>query len=162
LAARGVLLIDEIDLHLHPNWQRRLYTFLEEKLPNFQVIVTTHSPLTAQQAKENELYALCRDGREVRLVPFVGDPSKMLLHQVLMSPVFGVATDESVAVEKKKNRVRTLSTQKKVTTKEKAEIKQLSAQLTPLSMNIRANNNMDKKDVQLLKAINQQLKAKLK
>jgi hypothetical protein len=47
LAARGLLLIDEIDLHLHPVWQRVLKNFLDSKLPNFQILGTTHSPLMA-------------------------------------------------------------------------------------------------------------------
>ena len=40
LHARGLLLIDEIDAHLHPAWQRKLREFLTAKLPNFQIIAT--------------------------------------------------------------------------------------------------------------------------
>lgn len=54
LKARGVLLIDEIDLHLHTKWQRSLLSFLKNKLPNFQLIVTTHSPMVAQQADDGD------------------------------------------------------------------------------------------------------------
>lgn len=162
LTARGLLLIDEIDLHLHPKWQRQLHTFLEKKLPNFQVIVTTHSPLTAQQAREHELYALSREGKKVEKIPFVGDPSKMLLHQILLSPVFGLETDESMEVEKKKTRVRQLTTKKTISKKERAEVEALSKQVAELPMNIRRNSTMEKKDIALLKEINKQLKAKKK
>lgn len=161
LKARGVLLIDEIDLHLHPKWQRRLHNFLNTKLPNFQVIVTTHSPLTAQQALENELYALKRNRKKIELLPFIGNPSEMLLHQVLMSPVFGVETDESVHVEKTKKRVRELTLKRNTTTKEKAEVKQLSKQVASLPMNVRSNALLDAKDVKLLQTLNKTLKAKL-
>jgi predicted ATP-binding protein involved in virulence len=41
---RGVVLIDEIDLHLHPRWQREIVTRLPETFPNLQFIATTHSP----------------------------------------------------------------------------------------------------------------------
>lgn len=75
LKARGLLLIDEIDLHLHPKWQRRLHAFLAANLPNFQIIATTHSPITAQQADEDELYALRRTGRKIELIPFRGAPN---------------------------------------------------------------------------------------
>jgi predicted ATPase len=103
LLARGVLLIDEIDLHLHPKWQRRLTDFITNKLPNFQVIATTHSPLTAQQAGEGELYALKREvNNEIHLIPFIGSPKALLINQLLMTPVFGLETDESLAVEQKK------------------------------------------------------------
>lgn len=161
LKARGVLLIDEVDLHLHPKWQRRLHAFLETKLPNFQLIVTTHSPLTAQQAKENELYALRRNKKQIEWVPFNGDPSKMLLHQILMSPVFGVDSDESAEVEKDKKRVRELSGKKTTTPKEKAEVKQLSQKVSALPMNVRSNSTFNPKDVALLKTLNQKLKVKL-
>lgn len=42
--ARGVVLIDEIDMHLHPAWQQRVLGQLQEAFPNIQFIVTTHSP----------------------------------------------------------------------------------------------------------------------
>ena len=41
---RGVVLIDEIDLHLHPRWQREVMTKLEATFPNCQFVITTHSP----------------------------------------------------------------------------------------------------------------------
>lgn len=60
LSARGLLLIDEIDLHLHPAWQQQLHSFLAKGLPHFQIIATTNSPLTAQQAAADELFTLQR------------------------------------------------------------------------------------------------------
>lgn len=104
LEARGLILIDEIDLHLHPKWQRILLEFISNKLPNFQVVATTHSPLTAQQADEGELYALKRDEdlRKIYLLPFHGSPQKLLVNQLLMTPVFGLDTDESLEIENSK------------------------------------------------------------
>ena len=101
LEARGLLLIDEVDLHLHPLWQRKLVEFLQKKLPNFQIFATTHSPLTAHQACEGELYLLRRpdDTTAPQLEPFAGDPRKLLLHQFLMSPAFGLATADSRYIE---------------------------------------------------------------
>ncbi|MEL7002750.1 MAG: AAA family ATPase [Bacteroidota bacterium] len=104
LNTRGLLLIDEIDLHLHPYWQRRLLDFIGDKLPNFQVIATTHSPLTAQQADEGELFALKRNAENiVEIVPFEGSPKSLLVNQLLMTPIFGLKTDESYAVEQAKS-----------------------------------------------------------
>lgn len=101
LEARGLLLIDEIDLHLHPKWQRMLIEFIGNRLPNFQVVATTHSPLTAQQTDVNELYALKResDTDRISILPFVGSPKTLLVNQLLMTPVFGLDTDESLEVE---------------------------------------------------------------
>jgi AAA domain, putative AbiEii toxin, Type IV TA system len=109
LHARGLLLLDEIDLHLHPKWQRLLYDFVSDKLPNFQVVATTHSALTAQQAGENELFALRRNTRNaVELIPFIGSPQQLLVNQLLMSPMFGIATDESREVETAKQQYKQL------------------------------------------------------
>jgi predicted ATP-binding protein involved in virulence len=44
ILAPGVMLIDEIDLHLHPSWQQRVIADLMRTFPNTQFIVTTHSP----------------------------------------------------------------------------------------------------------------------
>jgi hypothetical protein len=44
---RGIVLVDEIDLHLHPEWQRRVIPDLSATLPNLQFVVTSHSPLVA-------------------------------------------------------------------------------------------------------------------
>ncbi len=161
LNARGLLLIDEIDLHLHPKWQRRLHIFLTTKLPNFQIIATTHSPLTAQQAAENELYALQRDGAQIDLVPFRGAPNKMLLHQILMSPVFGLESDESLVVEEAKAKRREISLQgKKPTAAAKRSFAVQENILSETTMNIRSNALFSQEDFELLRAINKELKAK--
>ena len=47
LKGRGIVLIDEIDLHLHPEWQRDVVTRLVNTFPNCQFFVTTHSPIVA-------------------------------------------------------------------------------------------------------------------
>ena len=110
LSARGVLLIDEIDLHLHPVWQRVLKQFLDSKLPHFQVLATTHSPLTAQQAGEGELYFLHRPGETgaAHLEAYQGAPNKLLTHQVLLSPAFGLPSMNSKVVEDLKDEYRSL------------------------------------------------------
>lgn len=45
LLSPGIVLIDEIDLHLHPSWQRTILHSLKDVFPNVQFIVTTHSPV---------------------------------------------------------------------------------------------------------------------
>ncbi|MDX2218193.1 MAG: AAA family ATPase [Burkholderiales bacterium] len=114
LNCRGVLLIDELDLHLHPVWRRRLVEFLDKTLPNFQIIATTHSALAAQQCGPDELYVIRREGRRnlPTLVPFVGEPRNMMLHQLLLSPMFGLSTLDSLAIQRKKDEARLLATRK--------------------------------------------------
>jgi predicted ATP-binding protein involved in virulence len=45
LESAGIVLIDELDVHLHPNWQKKVVKMLKSTFPNIQFIVTTHSPL---------------------------------------------------------------------------------------------------------------------
>ncbi len=51
----GVVLIDEIDLHLHPHWQRRIVRDLQRIFPKIQFIATTHSPFILQSLDPGEV-----------------------------------------------------------------------------------------------------------
>lgn len=57
----GVVLIDEIDLHLHPKWQRRVVRDLQNAFPNMQFIATTHSPFILQSLDPGEVIDLNHD-----------------------------------------------------------------------------------------------------
>jgi predicted ATP-binding protein involved in virulence len=54
----GVVLIDEIDLHLHPNWQRRIIDDLRRLFPRVQFFLTTHSPFIVQSLRSDEVIPL--------------------------------------------------------------------------------------------------------
>lgn len=54
----GIILIDEIDLHLHPKWQRHIVEDLRHTFPKVQFIATTHSPFIVQTLREGELLPL--------------------------------------------------------------------------------------------------------
>lgn len=54
----GIVLIDELDAHLHPTWQRQIGLWLGKRFPGIQFIVTTHSPFITQIADEGGLYVL--------------------------------------------------------------------------------------------------------
>ena len=58
----GVVLIDEIDAHLHPEWQRTIGFWLKKHFPNIQFLVTTHSPIICQAADINGLFVLPEPG----------------------------------------------------------------------------------------------------
>ena len=57
----GVILIDEIDGHLHPTWQNKIVQILKDTFPNAQLIMTTHSPSILQNLKKEEIIPLMRD-----------------------------------------------------------------------------------------------------
>lgn len=109
LSARGLLLIDEVDIHLHPLWQRRLVSFLNDMLPNVQIVATTHSPLTVHQAGENELYVLRRqDKGGAELQAYQGAPNRLLLPQLLESNLFGLSSLDSPQVQSLREELRDL------------------------------------------------------
>ncbi|MBR4440873.1 MAG: AAA family ATPase [Bacteroidales bacterium] len=65
LLESAVVLVDEIDLHLHPKWQREIISYVSEIFKNVQFIVTTHSPLIIQSMQEVNLYVLRREDENI-------------------------------------------------------------------------------------------------
>jgi predicted ATP-binding protein involved in virulence len=91
----GVVLIDEIDLHLHPAWQRRIVGDLLRTFPKIQFIVTTHSPQIVASVKRDQVRLLDRN-QLLSGKPYVeGRDSSEILEDV-----FGVpARPEEVKIE---------------------------------------------------------------
>ncbi|WP_100159486.1 AAA family ATPase [Proteus columbae] len=58
LKGKGIILIDEPDVHLHPKWQRRLIALLDKTFPNCQFVLTTHSPLLISDHKGVLVYGI--------------------------------------------------------------------------------------------------------
>ncbi|HDR2581382.1 TPA: AAA family ATPase, partial [Enterobacter ludwigii] len=61
LLSSGIILIDEIDLHLHPEWQRSILNKLSNVFPNCQFIVSTHSPQIISEVTYDKIFMLGRD-----------------------------------------------------------------------------------------------------
>jgi predicted ATP-dependent endonuclease of OLD family len=81
----GVVLIDEIDVHLHPSWQRRVGLWFRKHFPNIQFIVSTHSPLICQAADVGTVFLLPRPGSE--------DAGEMLRGAKLQRLLYGNVLD---------------------------------------------------------------------
>ena len=65
LDGEGIVLIDEIELHMHPSWQRIVLPTLRETFPNIQFIITTHSPQVLGEVDETfKLFMLSTDARQ--------------------------------------------------------------------------------------------------
>ncbi|MGF6098259.1 AAA family ATPase [Pseudomonas sp. 18175] len=79
LHGAGTVLIDEVDLHLHPQWQRRLIHQLTETFPNCQFILTTHSPLVISDTKDVLCYVLDDGELEERNDLYGLDANQVLL-----------------------------------------------------------------------------------
>lgn len=107
---RGVVLIDEIDLHLHPDWQRSLLPTLSRALPNIQFIVTTHSPLVVGSLQPQNLLVLDEsddDGAQCRRLP--EQVHGRSAEQVLLSPYFGLASTRAPGVADRLEQLRRAS-----------------------------------------------------
>lgn len=95
LEGEGVVLIDEIDLHLHPKWQRSVVASLERTFPNCQFIITTHSPQVVGELPP-ESVLLLRDG------VFLGHAERSLglsSGEVLEELMEGKARNEAIGAE---------------------------------------------------------------
>jgi len=90
LTEPAVVLVDEIDLHLHPRWQRTLLQFLSDTFPNTQFIATAHSPLIVQAASDANIVLLRREGDHVVIDNNVESIRGWRIDQVLTSDLFGL------------------------------------------------------------------------
>lgn len=93
LQSPGIVLIDEVDLHLHPFWQQRIIPDLRRTFPNIQFIVTTHSPQVISSVPKECLRIL-----DNGLVRYVTKQTDGVESQLILADVFGV---DSVSLENK-------------------------------------------------------------
>jgi predicted ATP-binding protein involved in virulence len=85
--ARGIVLIDEIDLHLHPHWQRRVIGDLRKTFPGVQFVATTHSPQVLSTANDSWVRLLVPGETEPRHVSRVkGKDTNALLEDIFGEP----------------------------------------------------------------------------
>jgi hypothetical protein len=88
----GVVIVDEIDLHLHPDWQRTIISTLSRTLPRIQFIFTSHSPLVTGSMEWPNIWVMGEHGP----VQLPDEPIHGLsADQVLLSPYFGVKATRS-------------------------------------------------------------------
>lgn len=76
----GIVIIDEIDAHLHPVWQTKIGYWFIKYFPNIQFIVTTHSPLICRAAEKGSIWRLAVGSNGVDSGEVLGQDKDMLLH----------------------------------------------------------------------------------
>ncbi len=125
LNEQGVVLIDELDIHLHPTWQRKIAGWLRNQFPNIQFIVATHSPLIAAGAGEDALTLKfdIQEGRSV--VKPIQNVAFMNVDRLLQSDAFGLMSTYSPETQHKIDRYDDLI-MKKRQPHEDQELEQLS------------------------------------
>lgn len=100
--AQAVVLIDELETHLHPRWKMQVMTSLRRVFPKVQFIATTHDPLCLRGMDDGEVVVLQRNAqneiRQLQDLPSVGGLSA---EQLLTSDYFGLAStaDPSTEIE---------------------------------------------------------------
>jgi len=130
LAEPAVVLIDEIDLHLHPKWQRTIMRYLSERFINTQFIVTAHSPLVVQAATNANIVLLRREGDHVLID---NNPISVLgwrADQILTS-LFG-AKSRSDEIEELQKKRRKILSKAKLTKADKGKLKKIESQMGDL------------------------------
>jgi predicted ATPase len=108
VANQGMVMIDEIDLHLHPSWQMEVLPRLSKELPNIQFIVTSHSPLVVGSLQWVNLIVLePGDAQSTTLVRKEFAIHGLDADQILITPFFGL---QSSRVDERATRLKDLST----------------------------------------------------
>ena len=132
IAEPAIVLIDEIDLHLHPKWQRDLIGYLSERFINTQFIVTAHSPLVVQAAQDANVALLRREGDHVVIDNDVERIKGWRVDQVLTSDLFGLPSARPPQLDELLAKRNELLSKAKLTKKDNARLQKLEKQIGSL------------------------------
>ena len=122
----AIVLVDEIDLHLHPRWQREVRKTLARRFPRVQFIATAHSPLMAQSSLDANVAVVRRSGDHAEIVndPMVIEAWR--LDQLITSDLFGLDSARSPAVAAMQERRAALLGKPELTPAERDELDKLN------------------------------------
>jgi hypothetical protein len=151
VGVEGVVLVDEIDAHLHPTWQRRIGQMLRKVFPRVQFIVSTHSPFVAQAASKGGLFMLRGDDAAISDGAAVGEAREAVgsvdavrvfqpvpsvqgwrAERILTSDLFGMTETVDMETERLLSRYHALAGKKafsELSSGEHAEFQRLEAEL---------------------------------
>lgn len=100
LLGEGIVLIDEIELHMHPSWQRKILGVLRQTFPNIQFIVTTHSPIVLSEANEDyNLFFMRREENDIKVQQMHqlnGYDANAVLEQFMGTHAINVETEKFI------------------------------------------------------------------
>lgn len=121
----GILLVDEIDAHLHPSWQRRILPALTGHFPNLQIFCSTHSPLMLAGLKEGQVQLLRRDANgQVTVSRNETDIIGWSAEEILRS-ILGVRDTTDLTTASEIDRMGELIVKETLTEEERAELEEL-------------------------------------
>lgn len=88
----GLLLIDEIENHLHPKWQKKILGIIRRTFPNLQIILTTHSPFVVASVEGARIYTCVSKGNYSVIEDETDRYSHLPVEEILASDVFAVSS----------------------------------------------------------------------
>ncbi|WP_246658545.1 AAA family ATPase [Mesorhizobium sp. GR13] len=95
---KGVVLVDEIDLHIHPEWQQTMIPILARALPNLQFVFTSHSPLVVGSLERaNVIHVVTGANGTAKMVRPDEEIFGKTADQILRSDMFGLSTTRAPA-----------------------------------------------------------------
>lgn len=131
--ARGIVLIDEIETHLHPRWKMQVLSALRKAMPRVQFIVTTHDPLCLRGSDDSEVKVLRRDAdQRIEVLKDLPSIKGMRADQILTSEYFGLSSTVDIDLERKIQEYSNLIgiPEAQRTSRDSHRIKELQSQMT--------------------------------
>jgi predicted ATP-binding protein involved in virulence len=144
----AVVIIDEIDLHLHPVWQRNLKSFLIKHFAKTQFICTAHSPFMAQSSETENICVVYKNGTKVIIDSNPEVVRGWSIGQVITSELFGVESDRSAEISNSNNKRRKLLRKETLNESEKAQLDALNLEIEGLPF---GDNKKEADAMQILK-----------
>lgn len=134
LAEPAICLVDEIDLHMHPRWQRDIMDFLLETFPKTQFIVTAHSPLIVQASAKANIVLLKQVGDHVEVENDPEIVEDWRIDQLLTSDLFGLESARSKSTAKEMAAQDALLAKDVRTPEEEQQLQKLNERLKSLPL----------------------------
>ena len=125
LVEEGCVLIDELDIHLHPTWQRDIAGLLRATFPNIQFVMATHSPIIAAGAGQDAItYRFSIRNAEVQIEQ-VNNVYAYSVDRILQSEAFGLVSAYSQETQHTIDRYYALKRQPSLNRSEQAELQMM-------------------------------------
>ena len=125
----AILLIDEIENHLHPTWQRRVIPALLEHFPGLQIFATTHSPFVVAGRKAGQVHLLNRDTNGVVTATTNTEDIIGWTADEILRTMMGVDEPTDQLTVNRANRLRELRNQDTLSPEEETELNELRRQV---------------------------------
>ena len=146
----SVVIIDEIDLHLHPVWQRTLKSFLIKHFTKTQFICTAHSPFMAQSSETENICVVYKNGTKVIIDSNPEVIRGWSIGQIITSDLFGIESDRSDEISKNTDKRRKLLKKETLTESERKQLEALNVEIDGLPL---GDNKKESDAMKILKEL---------